>query len=328
VIERPVRFTLHQTRMVSAAMASSMRPCIAWWCACVRAAFSWMVMATLGCVGCDDGILLGRIVTDAGAFGAPAIVQELAASGYNDFKETLPASMLEIYFCSDRPGCAGPQNVWFAARASTGDAWSAPNCVLEVSSASHESGTAISADGLTLWLSSDRPGGKGGYDIYVSTRRFPGASWSTPTPVAELNTTGDEFPRAPAESGLVMPPSYRSTPNNQYQTFMTSRPDAGAPWTMTVRLDEVDTANIDTDAFLTEDGLSLYFSSDRAHPGDQDLFVAGRPNVQARFGSFTALGELNVTGFQDRDPWLSPDGSEIYLSSDRGGTLKIYRATR
>jgi hypothetical protein len=287
-----------------------------------------MVMATLGCLGCDDGIVLGRVVTDAGAFGAPVIVTELASSGYNDFKETLPASMLEIYFCSDRPGCAGLQNVWFAARASTSDAWSAPSCVLEVSSARHESGTALSPDGLTLWLSSDRPGGKGGYDIYLSTRRFPGAPWSTPTPVTELNTTGDEFPRAPAESGLVMLPSYRSTPNNQYQTFMTTRPDVGAPWTPSAPLAEVDTANIDTDAFLTEDGLVLYFSSDRAHPGVQDLFIASRPNVQGRFGAFTALPELNAAGFQNRDPWLSPDGREIYLSSDRSGTLKIYRATR
>jgi hypothetical protein len=154
-----------------------------------------------------------------------------------------------------------------------------------------------------------------------------GAAWSTPTPVTELNTPGDEFPRGPAQSGLVMLPSYRSTPSNQYQTFMTSRPDAGAPWEKGVRLDEVDTSSIDTDAFLTENGLLLYFSSDRVHARDQDLFIASRPNPQSQFGSFTPLGELNVTGAQDRDPWVSPNGREIYLS-DRSGTLKIYRATR
>jgi hypothetical protein len=115
-------------------------------------------MMTLECVACDDGVLLGQIQTDAGEFGAPAIVPELAAPGYNDFKETLPADMLEIYFCSDRPGGPGLQNVWFASRASTSNAWSTPSCVLEVSSTYNESGTALSPDGLTLWLSSDRPG--------------------------------------------------------------------------------------------------------------------------------------------------------------------------
>jgi hypothetical protein len=308
-------------------LASSMRASIAWSSARGRTTM-WTAMVSLASVACDDGIVLGQIQTDAGAFGVPAIVPELASSGYNDFKETLSANMLEIYFCSDRPGGPGAQNVWFASRKSTSDPWSTPSCVLEVSSANHETGTALSADGLTLWLSSDRPGGKGGYDIYVSTRRMRGAAWSTPTPVTELNTAGDEFPRAPARSGLVMAPSYRSTPNNQFQTFMTSRADAGAPWTMPVRLYEVDTANIDTDAFLTENGLLLYFSSDRADAGHQDLYIGSRPNVQAPFGSFTALGALNVTGAQDRDPWVSLDGREIYLSSDRSGTLKIYRATR
>jgi hypothetical protein len=264
---------------------------------------------------------------DLGAFGPPVLVSELAATGFDDLKESLRGDLLEIYFCSDRPGGPGNQDIWSATRASKSDPWSAPSLVAEVSSTSHETGTALSAEGLTLWLASDRPGGKGGFDIYVSTRPNLTTPWSTPAPVTELNTTSDEFPRAPAQSGLVMPPSYAFT-KYQYQTFLTSRPNASAPWTKPVSVSELDTANIDTDAFLTQDGLVLYFSSDRIVTGDQDLFVASRPDLGSPFGTPEALSELNVTGYQDRDPWLSPDGHEIYFSSDRGGTLKIYRATR
>jgi WD40-like Beta Propeller Repeat len=256
------------------------------------------------------------------------LVPELVASGYSDFKETLTADMLEMYFISDRPGGPGNQDVWHAKRARVTDPWGTPNCVLEVSSPLHEAGPAVAPDGLTLWVSSDRAGGKGGYDIWVSTRPDTAAVWSTPRPVTELNTVSDEFPRPPIQSGLVMPPSYREKlPNNQFQTFLTSRASANTPWAAPTRLTEVDTSNIDTDGFLTDDELVLYFSTDRAIVGDQDLYVARRSSPQSPFTSFVPIAELNTTR-QERDPWVSRDGREIYFSSDRSGTLQIYHATR
>jgi hypothetical protein len=277
----------------------------------------------------DSGATPGDSSTALGAFGAPVLVQELAATGYLDFKETLTADMLDIYFVSDRPGGPGNQDVWHAKRAHVSDAWGIPNCVLEVSSPLQETGPAVSPDGLTLWFSSDRAGGKGGYDIWVSTRANSAvATWSPPKVVAELNTAGDEFPRPPIQSGLTMPPSYREKlPNNQFQTFLTSRASPTAAWTAPTRLAEVDTSNIDTDGFMTDDELALYFSSDRVVVGDQDLYLARRTSPQAPFTSFAPITELN-TAHQERDPWVSRDGREIYFSSDKSGTLQIYHATR
>ncbi|HXN31827.1 MAG TPA: hypothetical protein VN894_08200 [Polyangiaceae bacterium] len=277
----------------------------------------------------DSGTIVDDSSADSGTFGAPVLVSDLVATGYLDYKETLTADRLEIYFISDRPGGPGNQDVWQAKRASATDPWGIPTCVVEVSSPLHETGPAVSPDGLTLWISSDRAGGKGGYDIWVSTRPTRSTpTWSTPKDVAELNTVGDEFPRAPIQSALVMPPSYREKlPNNQFQTFLTSRVSVNAPWAAPTRLSEVDTADIDTDGFLTDDQLVLYFSTDRAIVGDQDLYVARRSSPAAPFTSFDPISELNTT-HQERDPWVSPDGHEIYFSSDRGGTLQIYHATR
>jgi hypothetical protein len=276
----------------------------------------------------DSDVVVEAGETDSGVFGPAELVPGLAETGFIDFKETLTADMLDLYFCSDRPGGPGSQNVWHTSRMEVTDPWATPECVVEVSSAEHETGPAVSPDGLTLWVSSDRPGGKGGYDIWVSTRPSRTATWSTPTPVTELNTTSDEFPRPPIKTGLVMPPSYRSTPINQFQTYFTSRPDASSAWTAPIRATDVDTSNIDTDAFLTDDQLTLYFSSDRAVQGEQQLFVAQRSDPSAAFTSFAPIGELNVIGSEERDPWVSPDGHEIYFSSDRTGTLHIYHATR
>ncbi len=256
---------------------------------------------------------------------------ELVASGDDDNdddeKPTLTADRLELFFLSTRSGGPGGGDVWHASRSNASDAWSAPLLVAEVSSTFQEKSPAISADGLTLWVASDRPGGQGGLDIWVSTRAARTTDWSAPAIVSVLNSPGDEIPRPPGQGGLVMPLGYRAVSSATYQIDEASRSGLDASWSMPLPLSEVDTANIDVDGFLSDDGLTLHFSSDRLHKGDQDLYVAHRARVGDPFGDFAPLGGLN-TPHTDRDPWLSPDGTEIYFSSDRSGALKIYRATR
>ena len=46
-----------------------------------------------------------------------------------------------------------------------------------VNSTSGESGPSISANGLTLYFISDRSGGAGGYDIWMTTRSSTDADW-------------------------------------------------------------------------------------------------------------------------------------------------------
>ena len=58
-----------------------------------------------------------------------------------------------------------------------------------------------------------------------------------------------------------------------------------------------------------------------------DLFVAWRQSTADRFSLPTPLTDLN-TAADERDPWLSPDGTRFYFASDRGGGgLQIYEAS-
>jgi hypothetical protein len=267
-------------------------------------------------------------------FGAPAIVAELAApDGSFDEKPTLTSSMLELYFLSDRDGGpGGGGDVWRSERANVTDPWGAPELVAEVSGPSRETSPAIGADGTTLWVASDRDGGLGGLDIWVSTRdpANSDAGWSPPATVPELNSSGDEIPRPPGGHGLIMPLSRRSDANASYQMYSATRAiaAASATWSAPTPIPSVNTANLDDDGYLTDDGLTLYFSSDRLN-GTQDLFVTERSDLASPFALPVPLETLNTSTYDERDPWVSPDGHEIYFTSDRiGGELHIFHATR
>jgi Tol biopolymer transport system component len=55
-------------------------------------------------------------------------------------------------------------------------------------------GAVLSADGLTIYLSSNRAGTVGQSDIWVSHRTTTASIWPTPTNVAEVNTAKQDLP--------------------------------------------------------------------------------------------------------------------------------------
>ena len=137
-----------------------------------------------------------------------------------------------------------------------------PTPVAEVNTSTFETSAAISADGLTLWFGSDRPGGVGLTDIWVSNRPNRSASWLTPGNVLALNTAVEDIPRPPGQHGLVMPLSSKQGASPVYQTFLAARPSTGAPFGPPVLISELAYPDRSTvDGFLTDDGLTLFYSS-------------------------------------------------------------------
>lgn len=73
-----------------------------------------------------------------------------------------------------------------------GDKWTAPRSLGDpINTVYHESSASIAPDGKTIYFISNRKGGKGGRDIWTSTRDDNG-KWSTPKNLSELNTSEDE----------------------------------------------------------------------------------------------------------------------------------------
>jgi tetratricopeptide (TPR) repeat protein len=76
----------------------------------------------------------------------------------------------------------------------TPQGWSEPiNLGAQINTEFWESSPSLSSDKSTLYFSSDRPGGYGGKDLYVS-HRLPNGKWSEALNMgASVNTTGDEL---------------------------------------------------------------------------------------------------------------------------------------
>ena len=302
---------------------------VAWAIATLAAA-----AAVAGCSG--QTLTLGSSNPRRYHFDAPPLVTELRSDApARTDNPTLTADLLEIYFTSDRGGGSG--DVWSARRGDVAHPFSAPAPVTEVNSSTFETSSAISADGLTLWFGSDRPGGVGTTDIWVSSRANRNSPWLSPGNVVALNTTAEDIPRPPGQHGLVMPLSSKTATAAVYQTFFAARSSEGAPFGAPVLVSELAYPDRSTvDGFLSDDGLTLFFSSaflqappDAAAPDGgtptADLYVAYRRSIGDTFEQTLPLVELNTAG-DERDPWLTPDGKTLYFTSDRDGALNIYAA--
>jgi hypothetical protein len=106
-----------------------------------------------------------------GSFGPAALLNELSTPS-NENDSSIRHDGLEIFFQSNRAGSTGiAADLWVATRASTLDPWSSPvNLGISINTTSAEQNPYLSSDGKTLFFASDRPGGSGGVDLYISTR--------------------------------------------------------------------------------------------------------------------------------------------------------------
>src|SRR5438876_11394020 len=58
--------------------------------------------------------------------------------------------------------------------------WSTPVNLTDINSAADDQHPAISKDGLSLYFASNRPGGCGGFDIWVAQRASVDSPWEEP----------------------------------------------------------------------------------------------------------------------------------------------------
>jgi len=101
-------------------------------------------------------------------------------SSATDGNPSISADGLSLYHDSWRAGY-GTDDLWVTTRPATNDPWRPPvNLGPIVNSSSADSGPSISTDGLSLFFNSDRLGGYGQHDLWVTTRATTNDPWRPP----------------------------------------------------------------------------------------------------------------------------------------------------
>jgi WD40-like Beta Propeller Repeat len=116
------------------------------------------------------------------SFGAGVLVAELAPE-LADQAPDVRHDGLEMFIMSDRAGTRGLADLWVSTRQTVFDLWSPPtNLGSLVKTGFSDGQPSLSSDRKTLYFTSNRPGGSGGFDLYMTTRtRKKGRSLEPPT---------------------------------------------------------------------------------------------------------------------------------------------------
>jgi peptidoglycan-associated lipoprotein len=183
-----------------------------------------------------------------------------------------------------------------------------------VNSSDYDWSPSITGDGLELYFESDRPGGEGTYDIWVSTRTTKEDDWGAPTNLgAPTNTWRWENTPCISADGLEL---YF----NDWGLWVARRATVSDPWGEAENgsLINVNTSNANSTPCLSSDGLSLFLAS----WDPWDLYVSTRPTRDDLWSEPVTLGPT-VNGvnsdWRNYCPAISADGLVLVFSSNRDG---------
>ncbi|MDA1048995.1 MAG: hypothetical protein O3C40_00745 [Planctomycetota bacterium] len=254
-----------------------------------------------------------------------------------------------------RPQLAdGGSTLFFTLRRAGGDAnifrsllidgmWREAGPVESINSDSEDIGPILTPDGRTLYLYSDRPGGLGGFDLFVSRRTAEG--WGEPQNLgARINSVADEYDpavspdgtrlfyssnrsdqlqkRIAAEGGVSDSKDWPATLRAQatsatFDLYLAERADANSAWQVPRPLGELNRGDASEGTpFVSSNGAFLYFASNRPErTGETSNFDIYRARiVDSQFGQVENLGLGVNSAANEMEPALSNEGFRLYFS--------------
>lgn len=195
------------------------------------------------------------------------------------FHEGMPALVRDgrkLYFTAcGRSGVLGPCDLWEAdLDVQNGEIKNMRPLEGVLNSDKWESQAAVSCDGNTLFFASNRSGGLGGTDLW-SSQRLADGTWGNPVNLGDkINSPADEEAPFLTNDGNTLYYSSTGHPGMGEQDIFVSWKDADGLWTSPVNIGPpVNTAFRELGFFLSADGLTGYFASDRPNgAGGMDIY--------------------------------------------------------
>jgi len=216
-------------------------------------------------------------------------------SADNDSGPSISSDGLKLYFSSTRPGGYGEDDLWVATRPTTADQWGEPvNLGPTVNGPNWDYFPSISADGLELYFTSNRPGNHGFVDIWVSTRLTTEDDWKEPVNLGPPvnDTTWAESPSISTDGLALFFESDRTGGVGHNDIWMTRRVTRDHSWGEPVCLAApANSPGYEKQPDISADGQTLYFGHFDDVDGPWDLWQV----------SIEPVVDLNGDGIIDAD---------------------------
>ena len=262
--------------------------------------------------GWSPAINLGPIVNSSAAEGCAFVAR----------------SELALFLVSTKAGGFGGQDIYVSGRENPTEPWGPPvNLGPAINTASNELCPTLSIDGHRLYFVSDRAGGFGGQDLYVSRRRNKRDDFGWQTPVnlgASVNSVDNDFtPTLFEDEGTAQVTLYFSSDRpggpGLVDIYASTAIDAETfDWAVLVA--ELSTGAIDERPNVRRDGLEIFFDSNRPGSiGSTDLWFATRESTADSWSPPVNLGPGVNTASAETRPAVSFDGTVLYFGSSRPG---------
>ena len=243
--------------------------------------------------------------------------------------------------CTDVPTVASSQALESVALAFNGAEWSTPvNLGAPINSPANEQNAVLSKDELTLFFTSDRPGGHGGLDIWVARRASLESPWETPVNLGSpVNSSTNDFaPYLSGDGHLLFFASNRPGGHGNNDIYLARRanPNDDFGWGQPINLgSDVNTTDAENAPVYLQNAetgaANFYFNRGTLPALQADIYSASVTRNGETRGPAVLVAELSVSGANDAAPTLRHDGKEVYFWSSRPGSLgstDLWMATR
>lgn len=270
-------------------------------------------------------------------WAAPVNLGAAINTGSSEVQLGIAPNGKSLYVASSRPGGFGDVDIWVSSKQPDGGWGPLVNVGTNVNSAALEASPTLSIDGHYLYFGSRRAGGKGGLDCWRSHRDDPNDdfSWGPPENLT-TNTAFDEADCLPvgnqnANGEFWFTSLNRPEGQGGYDIY---RSDIGPDGSFgpATPVTELNTPGRDTRFTITGDGMTIYFTSNRAGGlGGIDIWTSSRRTTHSPFCTPVNLGSIVNSAGDDRSPSITTDGKELYFTSTRPGGYgsdDVYMAER
>jgi len=238
---------------------------------------------------------------------------------YHEFSPTISPDGKYLIFASSRPGGLGDEDLWISYF--TNNEWTQPLNLTHLNSRYHDYEPFITYDGNALLFSSDRDGGYGVGDLYVSYKS--GNTWGKPINLGPIINTKDseKMPSASIDNKEIyfarIPVDYKKgkLKNKRIQIYVSTR-KKGKWQTPELLPAPVNQMTFDCAPRIMPDNKSMLFCSARdGGMGSYDIWMVKRKNRHSDWTSLTNLSHINTPG------------NEVYFAFTVKGD-RLYMAAR